>query len=95
MECVAIAGTFGSAMEHASDQSYLYYLVDTGTNQLSGHYGSFWFGWTDDTILVWGTLLFLKISSKGLSFLRPSSWLYLKNRCLQLDVDPQLFYSLA
>jgi hypothetical protein len=52
MQRVAIAGTFGSAVQHVSDQGNLYYLVNTGTNQLLGHYSASQFGWTEDTILV-------------------------------------------
>jgi hypothetical protein len=44
MQHIAIAGIFRSAMQYASDQGNVYYLLNTGTNQLSGYCGASQFG---------------------------------------------------
>jgi hypothetical protein len=66
MQHVAIAWTLGSAVQYTSGNGCLDYLDNTWANQLSDHYGASRFGWTNDNILVSGTLLFLEMISKNL-----------------------------
>jgi hypothetical protein len=66
MQWVAIAGTFGSAVQHTSDPCYCYYFVNTETNHLLGLYGASSIGWTGDTMLVYRLLHFLDMILKGL-----------------------------